>query len=80
MIVHLKFHPRQGECLSVALARTSMFLNSTCDCCKGAVRTTYLLEWIMSDSPRRTVHKGATKIERHHRFAKHLAFGGQWPT
>lgn len=41
-----------------------------------AVRTTYLLEWIMSDSLRRTVHKGTTKIERHHRFAKHLAFGG----
>lgn len=41
-----------------------------------AVRTTYLLEWIMSDSLRRTVHKGTTKIERHHKFAKHLAFGG----
>jgi TnpA family transposase len=40
------------------------------------VRTTYLLEWIRSDSLRRTVHKGTTKIERHHRFAKHLAFGG----
>jgi TnpA family transposase len=40
------------------------------------VRTTHLLEWIMSDSLRRTVHKGTTKIERHHRFAKHLAFGG----
>src|SRR5271156_1554496 len=25
---------------------------------------------------RRTVHKGTTKIERHHKFAKHLAFGG----
>jgi TnpA family transposase len=34
------------------------------------------LEWIMSDSLRRTVHKGTTKIERHHKFAKHLAFGG----
>jgi TnpA family transposase len=42
----------------------------------AAVRTTYLLEWIMSDTLRRTVHKGTTKIERHHRFAKHLAFGG----
>jgi TnpA family transposase len=41
-----------------------------------AVRTTYLLEWIMSDSLRRTVHKGTTKIERHHKFAKHFAFGG----
>jgi TnpA family transposase len=41
-----------------------------------AVRTTYLLEWIMSDSLQRTVHKGTTKIERHHKFAKHLAFGG----
>lgn len=29
----------------------------------------------MSDSLRRTVHKGTTKIERHHKFAKHLAFG-----
>ncbi len=41
-----------------------------------ATRTTYFLEWITSDSLRRTVHKGTTKIERHHRFAKHLAFGG----
>ncbi len=40
------------------------------------MRTTYLLEWIMSDSLRRTVHKGTTKIERHHKFAKHLGFGG----
>ena len=30
----------------------------------------------MSDSLRRTVRKGTTKIERHHRFARHLAFGG----
>ena len=29
----------------------------------------------MDDSLRRTVHKGTTKIERHHKFAKHLAFG-----
>jgi TnpA family transposase len=41
----------------------------------NAVRTTYLVEWIMDDSLRRTVHKGTTKIERHHKFAKHLAFG-----
>ena len=41
----------------------------------NAVRTTYLLEWIMDDTLRRTVHKGTTKIERHHKFAKHLAFG-----
>ncbi len=41
----------------------------------NAVRTTYLLEWVMDDSLRRTVHKGTTKIERHHKFAKHLAFG-----
>jgi len=41
----------------------------------NAVRTTYLLEWIMDDSLRRTVHKGTTKIERHHKFSKHLAFG-----
>lgn len=32
----------------------------------NAVRTTYLLEWIMDDSLRRTVHKGTTKIEQHH--------------
>jgi Tn3 transposase DDE domain len=31
---------------------------------------------IMDDSLRRVVHKCTTKIERHHRFAKHLAFGG----
>ena len=41
----------------------------------NAVRTTYLLEWIMDESLRRTVHKGTTKIERHHKFAKHLGFG-----
>jgi len=41
----------------------------------NAVRTTYLLEWVMDESLRRTVHKGTTKIERHHKFAKHLAFG-----
>jgi hypothetical protein len=29
----------------------------------------------MSDSLRRTAHKGTTKIEGHHKFAKHLAFG-----
>jgi hypothetical protein len=29
----------------------------------------------MNDSMRRAVHKCTTKIERHHRFAKHLAFG-----
>jgi TnpA family transposase len=42
-----------------------------------AVRTKFLLEWIMDDSMRRTVHKCTTKIERHHRFAKHLSFGGE---
>jgi hypothetical protein len=31
----------------------------------------------MDDSMRRAVHKCTTKIERHHRFAKHLAFGGE---
>jgi TnpA family transposase len=41
----------------------------------NAVRTTYLLEWVLDESLRRTVHKGTTKIERHHKFAKHLAFG-----
>jgi hypothetical protein len=40
----------------------------------NVIRTTYLLEWIM-DELRRTVHKGTTKIERHHKFAQHLAFG-----
>lgn len=40
----------------------------------NAVRTTYLLEWIMDESLRRTVHKGTTKIERHHKFSKHQAF------
>src|SRR5450759_3206683 len=40
-----------------------------------AVRTKFLLEWIMDESMRRTGHKCTTKIERHHRFAKHLAFG-----
>lgn len=41
----------------------------------NAVRTTHLLEWVMDESLRRTVHKGTTKIERHHKFPKHLAFG-----
>ena len=41
----------------------------------NAVRTTYLLEWVMDEALRRTVHKGTTKIERHHKFSKHLAFG-----
>ena len=41
----------------------------------NAVRTTNLLEWIMDESLRRAVHKGTTKIERHHKFSKHLAFG-----
>src|SRR5882762_2622095 len=40
-----------------------------------AVRTTFLLDWIMNDSMRRAVHKFTTKLERHHKFAKHLAFG-----
>jgi TnpA family transposase len=40
-----------------------------------AVRTTFLLDWIMNDSMRRAVHNCTTKIERHHKFAKHLAFG-----
>ena len=42
-----------------------------------AVRTKFLLQWIQDDSMRRTVHKCTTKIERHHQFAKHLAFGGE---
>ncbi len=40
-----------------------------------AVRTTFLLDWIMNVSMRRAVHQCTTKIERHHKFAKHLAFG-----
>jgi TnpA family transposase len=38
----------------------------------NAVRTTYSLEWTMDESLCRTVHKGTTKIERHHNIAKHL--------
>lgn len=41
-----------------------------------AVRTKFLLEWILDGSLRRVIHKCTTKIERHHRFAKHQAFGG----
>jgi TnpA family transposase len=41
----------------------------------NVVRTTYLLGWVMDESLRRTVHKGTTKVERHHKFTKHLAFG-----
>lgn len=41
-----------------------------------AVRTRFLLQWIEDDPLRRVVHKGTTKIERHHRFAKHFDFGG----
>jgi TnpA family transposase len=41
------------------------------------VCTRFLLEWIMDDSMSCAVHKCTTKIERHHRFAKHLAFGGE---
>jgi hypothetical protein len=29
----------------------------------------------MDDSLRRTVHNGTTKMETHHKFTKHLAFG-----
>jgi TnpA family transposase len=42
-----------------------------------AVRTRYLLGWLRDEGLRRLVHKATTKIERHHRFAKHLAFGGE---
>jgi TnpA family transposase len=42
-----------------------------------AVRSKFLLTWIRDDAMRRAVHKCTTKIERHHRFAKHLAFGGE---
>jgi TnpA family transposase len=30
---------------------------------------------MQDESLRRTVHKGTTKIERHHKFSQHLAFG-----
>jgi len=42
-----------------------------------AVRTGFLLEWIRDDELRRAVHQCTTKVERHHRFAKHLWFGGE---
>lgn len=42
-----------------------------------AVRTKFLLRWIWDDELRRTVNKCTTKIERHHRFAKYLSFGGE---
>jgi TnpA family transposase len=42
-----------------------------------AVRTKFLLRWIWDEEMRRTVHKCTTKIERHHRFAKYLSFGGE---
>lgn len=42
-----------------------------------AVRTKFLLRWIWDDEMRRTVNKCTTKIERHHRFAKYLSFGGE---
>ena len=32
-------------------------------------------QWIMDESLRRMVQKGTTKIERHYKFTKHLAFG-----
>jgi TnpA family transposase len=35
-----------------------------------AVRTTFLLDWIVKDSMRRAVHKCTTKIERHHKFGR----------
>ncbi len=40
------------------------------------VRTIFLLRWIGDEPLRRDVHKGTTKVERHHNFTKFLYFGG----
>lgn len=42
-----------------------------------AVRTTFLLRWSSDEGLRREVHKGTTKVERSHQFAKYLNFGGE---
>jgi len=43
----------------------------------NAVRTTFLLRWSSDEQLRRDVHKGTTKVERSHQFAKYLNFGGE---
>jgi TnpA family transposase len=43
----------------------------------NAVRTTFLLRWSSDEELRREVHKGTTKVERSHQFAKYLNFGGE---
>lgn len=43
----------------------------------NAVRTTFLLRWSADEQLRRDVHKGTTKVERSHHFAKYLNFGGE---
>ena len=42
-----------------------------------AVRTAFLLRWIRDGNLRREVHKGTTKVERSHQFAKFLNFGAE---
>jgi TnpA family transposase len=42
-----------------------------------AVRTAFLLRWIRDGNLRRDVHKGTTKVERSHQFAKFLNFGSE---
>jgi TnpA family transposase len=43
----------------------------------NVVRTTFLLRWTWDEALRREVHKGTTKVERSHQFAKYLNFGGE---
>ena len=44
----------------------------------NAVRTTFLLRcWSSDEQLRRDVHRGTTKVERSHQFAKYLNFGGE---
>jgi TnpA family transposase len=42
-----------------------------------AVRTRFLLRWTWDEELRHAVHKGTTKVERNHQFAKFLNFGGE---
>jgi TnpA family transposase len=43
----------------------------------NVVRTTFLLRWTWDEALRREVHKGTTKVERSHQFAKYLNFGSE---
>jgi TnpA family transposase len=43
----------------------------------NVVRTTFLLRWTWDEDLRREIHKGTTKVERSHQFAKYLTFGGE---